>query len=116
MLTFLSAHLPQPKLIPGRFIEPFVGGGALYFHLRPKRAILADLNTELIDIYRGIKENPDRVWRIYRSFPGTKRAYKQIRDCDSSSLTLYQKAARSLYLNRTCFKGMWRHNRQEAFD
>src|SRR5258708_101036 len=79
MLAFLSNHLPTAKQISGRFIEPFVGGGAIYFYLRPKKALLADLNTELIDLYRGISDNPDRVWRIYRTYPRGKTAYQRIR-------------------------------------
>jgi DNA adenine methylase len=110
MLDFLSEHLPSHCDVEDRFIEPFVGGGAIYFYLRPKRAVLSDLNSELITIYKGIKTHPERVWRLYRSFPSGKTGYKAIRMLDSSKLGLAQNAARSLYLNRTCFKGMWRHN------
>jgi len=116
MLTFLADHLPSAKAIAGRFIEPFVGGGAIYFHLRPKRAILADINPELIELYRGISANPDRVWRIYRSYPRGKAAYKRVRAVSVDRLSLPQRAARSLYLNRTCFKGMWRHNLAGRFN
>jgi DNA adenine methylase len=116
MLDFLSAHIPAATSISGRFIEPFVGGGAIYFHLRPRSAVLADINKELIDLYRGIRANPSRVWHVYRCFPNTKRAYKQIRNLDTEGLSLSQRAARSLYLNRTCFKGMWRHNLQGKFN
>jgi site-specific DNA-adenine methylase len=73
MLAFLSEYLPASKMIAGRFIEPFVGGGAIYFHLQPKNALLADLNPELIDLYRGIVKNPERVWRIYRAYQGTSQ-------------------------------------------
>jgi DNA adenine methylase len=116
MLAFLSEYLPASKTITGRFIEPFVGGGAIYFHLQPKHALLADLNPELIDIYRGIAKNPDRVWRIYREYPRGKTAYKRIRAANVEDLSLSQRAARSLYLNRTCFKGMWRHNLAGRFN
>ncbi len=116
MLAFLSEYLPAAKMIDGRFIEPFVGGGAIYFHLKPKNALLADLNPELIDIYRGIAKNPERVWRIYREYPRGKAAYKSIRAAEVDTLSLSQRAARSLYLNRTCFKGMWRHNLAGRFN
>ena len=116
MLAFLSKYLPLPKTITGRFIEPFVGGGAIYFYLQPKHALLADLNAELIELYRGIARNPDRVWRIYKGYPRGKAAYKRIRAASVESLSLSQRAARSLYLNRTCFKGMWRHNLAGRFN
>ena len=116
MLDFLGEHLPSGTSISGHFIEPFVGGGAIYFHLRPRTALLADINRELIELYLGIQRNPERIWQIYRSYPNTKKAYKRIRDCDPKKLTLLQKASRSLYLNRTCFKGMWRHNLKGKFN
>ena len=116
MLQFLSAYLPAASLISGRFIEPFVGGGAIYFYLQPKKALLSDLNPELMDLYRGISENPDRVWRLYRDFPRGKRAYNLIRAAKVPELSVSQRAARCLYLNRTCFKGMWRHNLAGTFN
>ena len=116
MLAFLSEYLPDANAVTGKFIEPFVGGGAVYFHVQPKRALLADINNELIDLYRGICQSPGAVWRVYRNFPRGKRAYKRIRAVTTNDLSLIQKAARSLYLNRTCFKGMWRHNRQGRFN
>lgn len=116
MLSFLSDRLPRAEDIVGKFIEPFVGGGAIYFYLQPKRALLSDLNTELMELYRGIQGSPDRVWRIYRKYPRGKEAYKHIRGLIVEDLTLAQRAARSLYLNRTCFKGMWRHNLEGRFN
>jgi DNA adenine methylase len=116
MLAFLADHLPSRDDVAGRFVEPFVGGGAIYFCLRPKRALLGDINPELICLYSAIKHSPERVWRIYRDFPSTKRGYKKVRDCNLASLTHLQEAARLLYLNRTCFKGMWRHNRNGKFN
>jgi DNA adenine methylase len=116
MLNFLARRLPKPDDVVGRFIEPFVGGGAIYFHLRPRSAVLADINGELIDLYMGICSSPSRVWDIYRAFPGTKSGYSKVRDSDVRKLTSLQRAARSLYLNRTCFKGMWRHNLEGKFN
>jgi DNA adenine methylase len=116
MLDFLRSRLPSPSGIRGRFVEPFVGGGAVFFNLRPRRAILADLNPELIRLYAGIRANPERIWEIYRSYPSHKSGYRSIRALDPSGLTGLQQAARSLFLNRTCFKGMWRHNRKGRFN
>ena len=116
VLGFLTERLPSGAQISGKFIEPFVGGGAIYFCLQPRRAILADLNKELVDIYLGISNRPESVWRIYRTFPATKAAYRQIRALDRDVLTPSRRAARSLYLNRTCFKGMWRHNSKGIFN
>lgn len=116
MMSFLSEHLPSPQKISGKYIEPFVGGGSVYFYLQPKRAILADINIELIDLYQGIRSNPDKVWRIYRHLPSTKKGYNEVRKLKHIDLDLPRRAARTLFLNRTCFKGMWRHNSEGEFN
>lgn len=116
LISFLDEHLPSSNNIAGKYFEPFVGGGAVYFHIRPKKAILADLNAELIDLYRGIRSNADKVWRIYRQLPTTKKGYNEIRKLKHGELDLQYRAARTLFLNRTCFKGMWRHNLDGEFN
>ena len=116
MLYFLSDLLPKNVSIDGRYIEPFVGGGSMFLHVRPKEAIISDLNKDLIDLYRGIKNYPHKVWRIFADFPSGKEAYYSVRDTDYLDEHLSYRAARTLYLNRTCFKGMWRHNPRGEFN
>jgi DNA adenine methylase len=115
-LAFLSAHLPQRSEIHGRYVEPFFGGGAVFFYLRPRRALISDANPELIDLYRGIRSDPGGVWERYVAFGAGKTAYVQARQLRHCELDLTTRAARLLYLNRTCFKGMWRHNRDGQFN
>src|SRR4051812_38488513 len=112
LLAFLVNYLPKTADIKGKYIEPFVGGGSVYMHVKPKKALIADLNNELIDLYKAIRNYPHKVWEIYCSFPSGKRGYYKIRDTYSEDKPIYYRAARTLYLNRTCFKGMWRHNIQ----
>ena len=116
LLNYIIPLLPSREQIKGRFIEPFVGSGAVFFALNPKCALLADINPELIDLYRGIRHSPSKVWEIYKSFPKTKKAYYEIRAIKVNRKDLAFKAARTLYLNRTCFKGMWRHNSNGEFN
>jgi DNA adenine methylase len=116
ILQFLSSFLPKRENIRGRYIEPFLGGGSVFLYLKPKRAIISDLNKELIDIYRGIRDYPYKVWKTYAGFPAGKKAYYKIRDEGLEDKPLYYRAARTLFLNRTCFKGMWRHNRKGDFN
>lgn len=116
ILYTLLQYLPSRSSIYGRYVEPFVGGGAVFFALNPKRAILSDINAELIDLYRGIRRYPIEVWNIFSSFPSTKKAYYEIRSWNHDELDLPHRAARALYLNRTCFKGMWRHNSKGEFN
>lgn len=111
------AHLlPTKSEITGNYVEPFVGGGSVFFHLDPQKAILSDINPELVDLYAGVKDHPCEVWRIFSEFPKTKKGYYIIRDMPISDLDLAARAARTLYINRTCFKGMWRHNANGTFN
>jgi len=116
MLDFLLRYLPSREAIHRRFVEPFVGGGAVFLAVNPRRALLSDLNSELINLYRAIKASPTDVWRAYASFPSTKEGYYEIRDAAPISTDLASEAARTLFLNRTCFKGMWRHNAAGRFN
>jgi len=116
VLDFLLKYLPPQEAIPRRFVEPFVGGGAVFLAVNPRRALLSDINLELINLYRAIKESPTDVWRAYASFPSTKEGYYEIRDAAPLSGDLASEAARTLFLNRTCFKGMWRHNAEGRFN
>ncbi len=110
LLMYLSGYLPDVGSIEGRYFEPFVGGGSVFLHLKPQKATISDINQELIDLYRGVKNNPNKVWIEFSSFPPGKEAYYKIRSTSCQNKPQYFKAARTLYLNRTCFKGMWRHN------
>lgn len=108
--------LPSKRSLTKRYVEPFVGGGAVFFALAPAHAILSDINSELIDLYLGIKNYPQEVWDIYESFPSSKEGYYKIRGWNTECLDLPTRAARTLYMNRTCFKGMWRHNLDGNFN
>jgi DNA adenine methylase len=116
IISQIVPHLPQSKLIKSKFVEPFLGGGAVFFLLEPRSAVLADINEELITLYHGIRHHPSEVWNIFKNFASTKEAYYKIRDARLAYEDLPFKAARTLYLNRTCFKGMWRHNAQGQFN
>jgi DNA adenine methylase len=113
---FLIEQLTGTKTAGRRLVEPFVGSGSFFFAANPKSALLADINPELIDLYRGIRRDPEAVWRRFRKFPSNKRAYYKIRSWSSTELDVSTRSARTLYLNRTCFKGMWRHNAQGHFN
>lgn len=114
MLEFLQKHLPAANSLTGRYVEPFLGSGAVFFMLRPPRALLSDINQDLIDLYRGIRYRPKEVWNRYCSFGDSKADYHNTRDSTIPRL-LADRSARLLYLNRTCFKGMWRQNSKGEF-
>lgn len=115
MLTFLTQHLPRNSEINGRYIEPFVGSGAVFFMMSPRKSTLSDINPDLIDLFRGIKKHPSEVWGNYCNYGNSKKDYEEARQL-SHTKSIQEKAARVLYLNRTCFKGMWRTNREGMFN
>jgi DNA adenine methylase len=100
MFSQLMPYLPKKDDIKGKFVEPFLGGGAVFFMLEPPIALLADINEELITLYRGICRYPHKVWEIFKNFPSTKEAYYQIRDDEVGPKHIAFKSARILYLNR----------------
>lgn len=116
IIEFLIERISLSDLAQRRVVEPFVGAGSFFFALKPRKALLADLNPELIDLYHGIRRHPRAVWNRFLSFPSNKRAYYKIRSWQSESLDSSTRSARTLYLNRTCFKGMWRHNLKGHFN
>jgi DNA adenine methylase len=100
----------------GTYIEPFLGAASVYFHIRPKKAILGDLNGDLIAAYRGIKEDAGAVQVLLEKHQAAhcREYYYELRDIEPDSLPA--RAARIIYLNRTCFNGIYRVNRQGKFN
>lgn len=93
-------------------IEPFVGGGAVYFNLNPPSAILIDTNEELINFYKVVKNNLELLLSESRCHQNTEEYYYRIRALDVSLLNNVERASRFLYLNKTAYNGLWRVNRK----
>jgi DNA adenine methylase len=99
-----------------RYFEPFLGSGAVFFKLQPKFALLADSNEELIDTYKAIKCNYRLVIRYlkeHQRFHCDEYYYSVRMSCPRS---LYQRAARFIYLNRTCWNALYRVNLSGQFN
>lgn len=98
------------------YIEPFLGGGAMFLKLAPKRAILSDLNPDLINTYLVVKDHPDEVSKRLAALQKlhSKEFYYEMRSkkCRSD----ISKAVRFLYLNRTCWNGLYRVNLNGEFN
>lgn len=109
----------HPDLLPknyNTYIEPFLGGGAVFFHLRPKCAILGDSNTELIECYSTLKKSYKLVihYLKYHNKMHSVEYYYKVRASAPSSLAA--RAARFIYLNRTCWNGLYRVNLAGVFN
>ncbi|WP_018109783.1 Dam family site-specific DNA-(adenine-N6)-methyltransferase [Bacteroides propionicifaciens] len=99
-----------------KYIEPFIGGGALFFHTLPENAIISDINPELINLYNTIKDVPNQVIEILKSFKNEEDFYYEMRSKVYDNLSNTEKAARTLYLNKTCYNGLYRVNKKGNFN
>ena len=122
LLPQIKDHLPT-QMCDLKYYEPFVGGGALFFDLQPKRAVINDNNKQLILTYEVIRDNVDDLIELlneHKAHHGEEYYYKvreQDRDAETfEKLTNVQKAARIIYLNKTCYNGLYRVNSQGLFN
>ncbi len=100
----------------GRYFEPFLGGGALFFARGPGSAVLADVNVELVDCYCAIRDSVDDVIRALRKHRYEKEHYYAVRLRRPESMTLPRRAARTIFLNRSGYNGLYRVNRAGRFN
>ena len=98
------------------YLEPFVGGGAVFFHLLPPAAILIDSNAELINFYQVVRDNLDQLLQDLEKHKNTKEYYYSLRALDPGNLSPVQRASRFLYLNKTAYNGLWRVNSKGKFN
>ena len=113
-------------LIPKKvstYVEPFVGGGAVLFEYQPKKAIIKDVNEELMNVYKVIKESPNELIEllIIHQEKNSKEYFYEIRALDReenyiNNLTNVERAARIIYLNKTCYNGLFRVNSLGQFN
>jgi DNA adenine methylase len=119
LLEELVSRLPEQF---GTYHEPFVGGGALFFRLkelgRIRRARLSDVNPELMNAWKAIKETPHDVVAALERMSGRlgEEEYYRVRASDPAELIPAERAARVLYLNKTCFNGLYRENSKGKFN
>lgn len=99
-----------------KYIEPFAGSACLFFNIKPKNAILGDINKDLIETYQQVKESPVKVIDSLKNFRKGKDEYYRVREMNPHTLTSSERAARFIYLNRYCFNGLYRTNRNGEFN
>ncbi len=124
LLKRFEPYFPGPAQF-GRYFEPFVGGGAVFFHLwntgrLPDHTFLFDNNDELINTYQIVRDRTDELivlLAVHQARHG-RDYYYQIRELDrrSANLGAVERAARTIYLNRTCYNGLYRVNSQGQFN
>src|SRR5205823_1171254 len=100
----------------GHYFEPFVGSAAVFFYLRPGQATLSDSNSELIIVYQAVRDHLEALIAALRMHSNERDYYYRVRAQDTSALSLVERAARFIFLNKTCFNGLYRVNRQGQFN
>ncbi|MFZ4544605.1 MAG: DNA adenine methylase [Saprospiraceae bacterium] len=113
LLTELHKYVPNNF---NKYIEPFIGGGALFFSLNPHESIIADSNEELVITYTQVKEDVENVIKHLETFEHSEEFYYNIRSLEPNELENSFRAARLIYLNKTCFNGLYRVNKKGQFN
>jgi DNA adenine methylase len=112
---WLSALFSSVRLHPeATYYEPFLGGGAAFFTIKPKRAVLGDLNTGLVEAYMAVRDNPHAVMAHLQEWKHDAKTYYAVRA--ASYRGRYAKAAAFIFLNKACWNGLYRVSRKGKFN
>jgi DNA adenine methylase len=115
LITDYAPHLPEVETIR-RYFEPFIGSAALFFHLQPRRARLADCNRKLIEVYEVVRDDVEALIARLQPHKNERKYYYQIRAQDPCTLDKVARAARIIYMNKTCYNGLYRENQKGEFN
>ncbi len=117
LLGELLKRLPREY---NRFFEPFVGGGALFFKIKPNYGYISDINPDLINLYEVIQNNVEELIKSLKKHKNTEKYFYELRGTDRFDEYKYwskvEKASRLIYLNKTCFNGLYRMNSDGYFN
>ena len=110
-LNHILPHIPSYDT----YLEPFIGGGALFFHLKPNKAVINDVHKELTDFYLSIKNgHSNDIYNFMKEHPNEEETYYKVRNYDNTECL--NNAKRFYYLRKTCFRGMLRYNKSGKFN
>lgn len=117
-IPFLEKHLPPNVSSMHRYYEPFIGAGSLFFHIKPSKAILSDNNKDLIECYETVQKRPDAISTYLKQYLSNtcEGYYYKMRKKYNASKHSIARAALFIYLNKTCFNGIWRVNKKGEFN
>lgn len=111
-LKNILEHIPEKY---NMYLEPFIGGGAVYFNLNPNKSVINDIHKELIDFYKSIKDGKsDEIYKFMKDNPNDEETYYKVRGSDNTDQL--DNAKRFYYLRKTCYRGMLRYNKSGAFN
>lgn len=119
LMPSIVEHLPK-NIKDYKYVEPFIGGGAVFFNLQPKDAIINDYNEELINVYITIRDHLSELISDLKKHKNESEYFYKIRGLDRTQdfkdLSSVERASRVIYLNKTCFNGLYRVNNAGEFN
>jgi DNA adenine methylase len=113
LLSEIAKHLPDSF---NRYFEPFLGGGAVFFYLKPDKALISDSNSDLINTYKIVKNNVNELIAYLNDYSNNESVFYTLRTMNPNLLDPIEAAARFIYLNKTCFNGLYRVNAKNEFN
>lgn len=122
LLPYIKNYINEDVLNGVKFYEPFIGGGSLFFHLQHGDCVINDFNAEIVNCYKIIKKSPRKLIKLLEVHQQnhSKEYFYKIRSLDRNGeiekMSDVEKAARTIYLNRTCYNGLYRVNRAGKFN
>ena len=122
LIKDIEKYLPDDAYNSGiSYYEPFIGGGAVLFHLQPEKAVINDNNAELVNLYRVIKKDPEGLIKDLNKHQNEEGYFYKIRGLDRdpesySRLSEVERASRIIFLNKTCYNGLFRVNSAGEFN
>jgi DNA adenine methylase len=115
LLKQYSPYFPPRDQIR-RYFEPFIGSAAVFFDLQPANARLSDVNEKLVEVYQVVQQDVERLIEVLGKHKNDRDYYYQVRGQDPAKLSPVERAARLIFLNRTCYNGLYRENRKGEFN
>lgn len=115
LMPEIAIRFPPRDEIGGYF-EPFLGGAAVFFHLNHPRSFLSDGNCDLVELYQVVQQNVEELIEALKIHKNERDYYYKIRSQNPSELTRVTRAARLIFLNKTCFNGLYRVNSKGQFN
>ncbi|RLC61813.1 MAG: DNA adenine methylase [Chloroflexota bacterium] len=115
LIPAFAPHFPPMQQVR-RYFEPFLGGGAVFFHLQHPCSFLSDSNEELIEVYQVVKNNVEDLIQALQKHRNEETYYYEVRAQDPETLSPVERAARFIFLNKTCYNGLYRVNSEGQFN
>ncbi len=116
LLEQMSPYFPERF---NTYYEPFLGGGAVFFHLLPPKAVLSDLNPELVNVWQAVRDKPKELMVAldeHHPHRKSKDYFYKVRSQDPKDMDPVERAARTVFLNKTCYNGLYRVNSKGQFN